>query len=280
MQELCEFIRRESANGKQVTLATLSARAKMSPFHLQRTFKAAVGVSPKEYMDACRTEHLKQNLRKRESVTAAIYDSGYGASSRVYERSNRRLGMTPRSYANGGSGVEITYAYLDTDFGLLLLAATDRGLCRVRFGESRKELAAALHEEFPAARASEMSAKTSPQFLSWVEAIQSYLRGEKYQLDLPVDVKATAFVEKVWKYLQSIPAGEVRTYSEVARAIGKPKAARAVGSACGANKIAIVIPCHRVLRGDAGLGGYRWGLEKKRSLLAHEGAARSASDTL
>lgn len=271
MHELCDFIRAESANGKQVSLASLSARAQMSPFHFQRKFKAAVGVTPKEYMDACRLQHLKKNLRNNESVTAAIYESGYGASSRVYERSNGRLGMTPKAYAKGGAGVQITYAYLETDFGLLLLAATDRGLCRVRFGESRGELADDLHREFPAAELNQLKGDASPEFRNWVKAIQSYLRGENLNLDLPVDVKATAFVEKVWKYLQSIPAGEVRTYSEVARAIGKPKAARAVGSACGANKVAIVIPCHRVLRGDAGLGGYRWGVEKKQQLLAHEG---------
>ena len=270
MRELCEFIRAESASGKPLTLVRLGARANMSPFHLQRKFKAAMGVTPKAYMDVCRMEQLKENLRNGESVTTAIFESGYGASSRVYERSNGRLGMTPKAYANRGSGVQITYAFLETEFGLLLLAATDRGLCLVRFGDSRMELTEYLRQEFPEARLSEFNASTSPQFLSWMEAIQSYVRGQNLMLDLPVDVKATAFVEKVWRYLQSIPAGEVRTYTQVARAIGKPKAARAVGSACGANRIAIVIPCHRVLRGDAGLGGYRWGLDKKQQLLAHE----------
>jgi AraC family transcriptional regulator, regulatory protein of adaptative response / methylated-DNA-[protein]-cysteine methyltransferase len=275
IRELCAFIRTESASGKPVTLETLSSRAKMSPFHLQRKFKAAVGVTPKKYMDACRMEQLKENLRNGESVTSAIFNAGYGASSRVYERSNGRLGMTPKAYANGAAGVQITYAYLETEFGLLLLAATDRGLCLVRFGDSRSELAKYLRQEFPAARLSEFDGKSSPQFLNWVKSIQSYVRGENYKLDVPVDVKATAFVEKVWRYLQSIPVGEVRTYSEVANALGKPKAARAVGSACGANKVAIVIPCHRVLRGDSGLGGYRWGLDKKRQLLAHEGVQRT-----
>ncbi len=274
LREICAYIRDESASGKPITLATLSERAKLSPFHLQRKFKAALGVSPKEYVDTCRMEHLKSNLRSGDSVTAAIFDSGYGAPSRVYERSNGRLGMTPRAYANGGAGVEITYAFLDTDMGLLLLAATDRGLCLVRFGDSRDELTRDLRNDFPAATLTEMSDRSSPQFAGWVEAIRSYLKGQSTNLDLPLDVKSTAFVEKVWKYLQSIPPGEVRTYTQVAKAIGSPNAARAVGSACGSNRVAIVIPCHRVLRGDSGLGGYRWGLDKKRKLLAHEGAMK------
>jgi AraC family transcriptional regulator, regulatory protein of adaptative response / methylated-DNA-[protein]-cysteine methyltransferase len=278
LRDLCQFIREESASGRAITLATLSARAKLSPFHLHRKFRAGLGMTPKGYVDACRTEQLKKNLRKGESVTTAIFDSGYGASSRVYERSNRKLGMTPRAYAHGGAGVEITYTFLETDFGLLLLAATDRGLCLVRFGDSRQELAENLREVFPAATLAEMGDKASPQFLCWVEAIRNYLRGQDAKLDLPVDVKSTVFVEKVWKYLQSIPAGEVRTYTEVAKAIGKPKAARAVGSACGSNRIAIVIPCHRVVRGDSGLGGYRWGLEKKENLLAHEARMRAGGN--
>lgn len=278
VRDLCQFIRDESASGKAITLATLSARAKLSPFHLHRKFKEAMGMTPKEYIDACRMEHLKSNLRNGESVTTAIFDSGYGASSRVYERSNRRLGMTPGAYANGGAGVEITFAYLETDFGLLLLAATDRGLCLVRFGGSREELAHDLRELFPAATLTEMGNRSSPQFSSWVEAIRNYLRGQDSKLDLPLDVHSTVFVERVWKYLQSIPAGEVRTYTEVAQAIGTPKAARAVGSACGSNRIAIVIPCHRVLRGDSGLGGYRWGLDKKQKLLAHEAEMRKRAN--
>ena len=158
MRELSEFIRAESASGKALTLASLGARANMSPFHLQHKFKAAIGVTPKAYMDVCRMEQLKENLRNGESVTTAIFESGYGASSRVYERSNGRLGMTPKSYANGGSGVQITYAFLETEFGLLLLAATDRGLCLVRFGDSRTELAEYLRQEFPEARLSEFNA--------------------------------------------------------------------------------------------------------------------------
>ncbi|MBV8072926.1 MAG: bifunctional DNA-binding transcriptional regulator/O6-methylguanine-DNA methyltransferase Ada [Acidobacteriaceae bacterium] len=273
---LCDFIRKESASGKSITLSTLSARAKLSPFHLQRKFKTIVGVTPKQYVDACRLEHLKGNLRNGNSVTSAIFESGYGGSSRVYERSDQRLGMTPRAYARGGVGVEIVYTCLTTGFGLLLLAATDRGLCLVRFGESRGELERDLRQTFPAAKLTEMSDNSSAEFLKWVAAIQSYLRGENFKLDLPLDVQSTAFVERVWRYLQSIPAGEVRTYSEVAKAIGAPKAARAVGTACGSNRIAIVVPCHRVLRGDSGLGGYRWGLDKKRKLLAHEGAMKQA----
>ncbi|MBV8570585.1 MAG: helix-turn-helix domain-containing protein, partial [Acidobacteriaceae bacterium] len=165
---LCDFIRKESASGKSITLSTLSARAKLSPFHLQRKFKTIVGVTPKQYVDACRLEHLKGNLRNGNSVTSAIFESGYGGSSRVYERSDQRLGMTPRTYARGGAGVEITYAYLTTGFGLLLLAATERGLCLVRFGDSHLELERDLQRTFPAATLTEMSYSSSPEFLKWV----------------------------------------------------------------------------------------------------------------
>jgi len=276
IRELCDFIKKESATGKPITLATLSARAKMSPFHLQRKFKAAVGVTPKEYLAACRIANFKSELRKQDAVTPAIYEAGFGAGSRVYERSNGRLGMTPKAYAVLGEGMNISYAFLETNFGLLLLAATDRGICFVGLDNSRDELFARLEEEFPAAKLSQMSKNGSPQFAAWRSALTNYLDGHTSQLDLPLDVKATAFEEKVWRYLQSIPSGETRSYGDVAKAIGQPNAARAVGTACGANPVAIIVPCHRVLRGDAGLGGYRWGVERKHGLLEHEKALANA----
>ena len=277
IRDLCAFIRSESSSGSPLTLKALSARAKMSAFHLQRKFKAAVGVTPKEYAAACRMENLKDNLRNQDSVTTAVYESGFGAGSRVYERADSRLGMTPKAYANGGKGVEISYASMETKFGLIMLAATDRGLCFVEFGNSRSELLKRLRQELPAAALKETSGHGSSQFSAWMAALTEYLQGHSSRLDLPLDVRATAFEEKVWRYLQSIPAGEVRTYADVATGIGQRNAARAVGRACGANRVAIVIPCHRVLRGDSGLGGYRWGLERKQKLLAHEQGLKQAT---
>lgn len=275
VRELCDFIKTESATGNPVTLAALSARVKISAFHLQRKFKAAVGVTPKQYLAACRMANLKSELRRQAAVTPAIYEAGFGAGSRVYERANGRLGMTPKAYAERAKGVRLSHAFLETDFGLLLLAATDRGVCFVQFGDSRQDLLQRLRDDFPEAILDETGQRASQQFEAWQAALSEYLRRQPSALALPVDVRATAFQEKVWRYLQSIPSGEVRTYSQVAQAIGQPGAARAVGQACGSNRVAIVVPCHRVLRGDSGIGGYRWGVERKRKLLAFEQAAAS-----
>jgi AraC family transcriptional regulator of adaptative response/methylated-DNA-[protein]-cysteine methyltransferase len=223
-------------------------------------------------LEACRIATLKTQLRKGESVTDAVYEAGFGSSSRVYERVDSRLGMTPAEYRAGGKGATISYASAETPLGRVLMGATDRGLCFLQFGESKEELLTELKHEYPKASLEEMREPRSPQFRLWMESLARYLQGERNSLDLPVSVRATAFQVKVWRYLQSIPAGEVRSYSEVAAAIGEPRAMRAVGRACASNQVAIVIPCHRVIRGDRGLGGYRWGLDRKRRLLAHESA--------
>lgn len=273
MTALCDFIRDAARLGDPVTLDVLCRRAGMTPFRLQRAFRAAVGVTPRQYLRACRFEALKQNLKSVGSVTDAIYESGFGSSSRVYEQTGERLGMTPAEYRAGGKGLAISSVSFESPLGWLLVAATDRGLCFVQFGGSAEELEGRLREEYPEATVEE-SATSSPTLDRYVEALRKHLAGEQPRLDLPVAVRATAFEEKVWSYLQSIPYGEVRSYRAVAEAIGEPRAARAVARACAANRVAVVIPCHRVIRANGDLGGYRWGMDRKRRLLETEARQR------
>ncbi len=202
-------------------------------------------------------------------MTAAVYDAGFGSSSRVYEKADQHLGMTPGQYRAGGKGVDISYVTARTPLGMLMAAATDRGLCWVQFGEKREELIEGLRIEYPEAHIKESGAGQK-ELAGWMAALMDYLKGGRIELSLPVDVQASAFRMKVWRYLQTIPPGETRTYAEVAKAVGAKGASRAVGSACGANRVAMAIPCHRVIRGDGGLGGYRWGLERKATLLSQE----------
>ena len=270
MWELCRYI--DSHSDGRVDLQELSARAGLSRFHLQRTFKAVVGVTPKQYADARRMAKLKSGLKRAKDVTEAVYDAGFGSSSRVYERADTRLGMTPNQYRRGGEGVEITYATQETALGLMMIGATDRGICFLQFGESRDELAAALRKEYPKAQAEPMPetiGKPGTQFRGWMEALRNHLTGHVgiAAHEIPLDVRATSFQMRVWTYLQSIPAGQVQSYSEVANGIGQPSAVRAVARACATNTVAIVIPCHRVIRGTGELGGYRWGLARKRALI-------------
>ena len=277
IEQLCGYIRAHCGNGAPLTLGKLAQQAALSPFHLQRTFKAVTGSTPREYVEMCRIELLKSELRNGKPVTDAIYEAGFGGSSRVYEKVDTRLGMTPREYRQQGKNVAISYASMDSPLGLLMIGATDRGLCFVQFGETGAELLRKLRDEYPAASVQQMEEPYSPEFGKWTSELLRYLRREQTRLDVPIDVKASAFQMKVWRYLQSIPSGEVQSYSEVAAAIGSPKAVRAVGSACAANRVAIAIPCHRVIRGDGGLGGYRWGLERKRVLIDGERKMRSAN---
>lgn len=267
MGELCAYI--EQHSDQQLTLADLARRMQMSPFTLQRSFKAATGVTPKHFLEACRLRHLKQHLRSGQDVTGAVYQAGYGSASRVYERAATRLGMTPGQYRAEGAGIEITYAPIDSPLGLLLVGATDRGLCFVQFGPTESQLAEALQREYPRATLRAMAGRDA-QFQAWVDALNAQLRQLDRPAQLPLDVRATAFQMRVWTYLQSIPAGDVRSYRQVAEALGQPKAARAVASACARNVVALVIPCHRVIRGSGALGGYRWGLDRKRALLDGE----------
>jgi AraC family transcriptional regulator of adaptative response/methylated-DNA-[protein]-cysteine methyltransferase len=243
-----------------------------SPATAPRCFKQVMGITPGEYAEALRMRRLKGALRESEDVTAAVYDAGFGSSSRVYERADTRLGMTPLQYRRGGQGVAITYATVSSALGRLAIGATDRGLCFVQFGESEEELSAALRREYPAAQIVAMEQPHPPEFARWIAALDEHLAGTRPRLDLPLDIRATAFQMRVWNYLQSIPYGEVQSYGEVAAGIGKPSAVRAVARACASNTVALAIPCHRVIRGTGELGGYRWGLARKRALIDRERA--------
>jgi AraC family transcriptional regulator of adaptative response/methylated-DNA-[protein]-cysteine methyltransferase len=258
-----------------LTLSDLSREAKLSSFHLQRSFKAVMGVSPKKYLDNVRMKNFKTILRgggqqMSKDVTGAIFEAGFGSLSRLYEKSATQLGMTPMEYRAGGSGVEITYGFAQTALGLMLVGATDLGLCFLQFGETEAQLREALAAEYPAARLEALPDPAPDSFREWINSLNRYLEGQQPDLHLPLHVRATSFQMKVWKYLQSIPAGQVESYQEVARGIGQPKAARAVARACAANHVALAIPCHRVIRGSGELGGYRWGLERKRTLIDNE----------
>ena len=275
IHELCRYIEEHAA--EPLTLEDLAEKAGLSRFHLQRTFKAVVGLSPKQYQEACRLESLKGALKESNDVTGAVYDAGFGSASRVYERADTRLGMTPNRYRQGGRGLSITYATVDSPLGLLLIAATDRGVCFVQFGDTREGLLGKLRKEYPEAELEPMPNPPSKEFRQWMEALNRYLENKQPSLDLPVDVRATASQMRVWNYLQSIPAGEVRSYGEVAAGIGAPSSTRAVARACATNPVALAIPCHRVIRGSGELGGYRWGLERKSKLLKMENSESGVS---
>ncbi len=249
-----------------LTLAELSKRVGVSPFHLQRLFKRATGLSPREYQSARRMQHVKRGLRKGDDVTTALYDAGFSSPSRLYEKSSQHLGMTPGTYRRGGAGMTIQYAIVASPLGRVLVAATTRGLCAVRFGESTSELERELREEFSAAEIQRDDAALQP----YVQPLLASLRGEGTTIDLPLDIRATAFQKRVWEALRAIPAGETRSYTDVARTIGDPKAVRAVARACAANPVAVVVPCHRVVHKSGESSGYRWGVERKKKLLERE----------
>ena len=253
-------------------LAVLAAQAALSPAHLQRRFKAHFGLSPKQYQDGCRLRRLRTGLKAGTRVTDAIDAAGFGSTSRVYGEPARHLGMTPSRYRGGGRGERIAYVCADTVEGPLMLAATDAGLCFAEFGTDAAELRGRLQKEFPAAECAPAKADLA-QLSAWLSALDDHLRGTAAAPDLPLDLRGTAFQLKVWHFLRTLAPGTQVTYTEVAHAIGAPRAVRAAASACGANRIAVLVPCHRVLRGDGGLGGYRWGVERKRRLLNREAGA-------
>jgi AraC family transcriptional regulator of adaptative response/methylated-DNA-[protein]-cysteine methyltransferase len=257
----------------RITLEVLSARTGLSPYHLQRKFKELVGLTPAQYVRARKSDRLKDELKRGETVSRASFGAGYGSSSRVYGDSDARLGMTPATYRRGGAGMEIGYVTARTSLGTLLVAATDRGVCAVTLGDDAKSLEAALEREYPAAARTRVT--HSPGSLgNWVEKIIAAVEGESARAETPIDVQASAFQWKVWRELQKIPFGETRTYTEIAEAIGSPRAARAVASACATNPVSVIIPCHRVVRRGGGLGGYRWGIERKRRLVEKERSVR------
>ncbi len=262
------------------TLAQLGEAVGLSPYHLQRLFKRVTGLSPKDYAAARRAERLKAGLRRGESVTSALYDAGYGSARALYDRAGERLGMSPGAYRRGGEGMTIRFTVERTPLGLMLLAATPKGICALRFGDAGRfrdgdrfgggeRLVAELRDEFP--RATLVEDPGEPGGLErYVHAVLAYLQGEFHRLDLPLDVASTDFRQKVWGALQAIPYGETRSYGDVAEAIDNPKAARAVARACAANPVALVVPCHRVVRAGGQVGGYRWGVDRKRGLLDQE----------
>jgi AraC family transcriptional regulator of adaptative response/methylated-DNA-[protein]-cysteine methyltransferase len=263
VEKICRHI--DAHPGEPVTLEALGRALGMSPFHLQRTFKARTGITPRAYSDSRRLDSLKAGLREGHSVTRSLYDAGYGSSSRLYERAGAQLGMTPSRYRKQGSGVAIRYAIAPTPIGQMLLAATERGICAVHFGDSPAMLEAELRAEFPKAEITRSDRKLRVQ----VKAMGEIIRGDSAG-SLPLDIQATAFQRRVWEELQAIPRGATKSYSKIAADIGHPKAARAVARACATNPVAVAIPCHRVVREDGAMGGYRWGLERKKKLLALE----------
>src|SRR5438309_871220 len=266
VKAVCRYI--EQHLEEPLTLGKLAAAFHRSPFHLQRTFKSALGVTPRAYADSCRLTSLKRNLQAGHNVTRAMYAAGYVSSSRLYERTASQLGMTPDKYRRGAIAAAIRYTCADSPLDRMLVAATERGICAIQFAQSDAELLEGLKHEFPFAQRK----PDDGGLKSWVSALLSQMRGREGHASLPLDIRATAFQRRVWRYLQSIPFGATRSYSQVAKAIGRPRACRAVARACATNRIAVAIPCHRVVREDGSMGGYRWGMERKKALLEIERA--------
>jgi AraC family transcriptional regulator of adaptative response/methylated-DNA-[protein]-cysteine methyltransferase len=270
MKAICRFI--EQHLDEPLTLDRLGREFHQSPFHLQRRFKAVLGITPRAYADACRLRLLKRNLQAGDSVTRAMYDAGYGSSSRLYEKTASQLGMTPDKYRRGAIAATIRYTCAESPLGRMLIAATERGICSIQFARSDGELIEGLKREFPFARRKLESSDDEGGMKIWVDALLRHMRGRDLDSDskLPLDIRATAFQRRVWAHLQSIPFGTTRSYSQVAKGIGRPSAVRAVARACATNPVAVAVPCHRVVRQDGGMGGYRWGIERKKALLELE----------
>ncbi len=263
VERMCRYIEERAEDVP--TLGELARRFDMSPYYLQRTFKRLVGVTPRQYAAGHRLDRFRAHLKDGESVTEALYEAGYRSSSSAYEQAKEQLGMTPTSYRRGGSAAAISYTIVPCALGYLLVAATPRGICAVRLGDSEAELQTGLLREFPAA-----TVQRGGDLERWVAVLLEYLRGTQPHLDLPLDIQATAFQRRVWEALRAVPYGGTRTYRDIAEAIGQPTATRAVGHACATNPVALIIPCHRIVRRDGNLGGYHWGIERKRALLAQE----------
>jgi AraC family transcriptional regulator, regulatory protein of adaptative response / methylated-DNA-[protein]-cysteine methyltransferase len=265
----------DSRPDERLTLPELARRVGMSPFHLQRMFRRWVGLSPRAYQDARRLARFKEQVRGGESIGSATYGAGYGSSRGLYQSARAGLGMTPSSYRRGGEGESIRYSTLATPLGRLLVAGTRRGVCAVTLGESDPELERHLAAEFPRA----VLQRDDPGVRRWVRAVARQIDGGA-AARLPLDLRGTAFQLRVWKALQDIPRGETRSYGTVAAALGQPSAARAVARACATNRLALVVPCHRVVRSGGDLGGYRWGVQRKRRILAMEGDASGRAGSL
>jgi AraC family transcriptional regulator of adaptative response/methylated-DNA-[protein]-cysteine methyltransferase len=264
VEAACRYIDRSLDT--TLSLAAISRHVDLSPFYFQRLFKRTLGISPRQYQQARRAGKFRLALHSQTSVTDAIYEAGYSSSSRAYESVPAQLGMTPSVFQRNGQGAEIRYAILSTELGKLLVATTPRGLCSVRFGESDATLAGELQSEFHAAAI----LRDDESLQSVAEQIQKLLKGSPGPSHIPLDIQGTAFQQLVWNALCRIPSGQTRSYSEIAKTIGKPKAVRAVASACASNPVAVVVPCHRVVQKNGSLAGYRWGLKRKAALLENE----------
>lgn len=253
-------------NQEQITLERLAEELSISPTYLQKLFKALIGITPKKFAEMKRLDQFKKELKNGSDVTTAIYESGFGSSSRLYENVSQKIGMTPSIYKKGGIGMTIEFAVTDCDLGKLLVARTEKGICAVTFGDESVDLRESLKTEYPNAEIVEDRSNLG----DFVEAILANLAGSNKSLDLPLDLQATAFQMRVWEALRQIPYGETVSYQQIAEKIGNKKAVRAVAKACASNRVALVIPCHRVVRANGELSGYRWGVERKKSLLAKE----------
>ena len=270
VKAICRYI--EQHLDEPLTLAKLSAEFGQSPFHLQRTFKAALGITPKEYANSCRMRGFRQKLKSGQSVTRAMHEAGYSSTSRLYSRTASELGMEPSKYRRGAIAAPIRYTCADSPLGRMLIAATEKGICSIQFADSDEELELCLRQEFPFA----VRRRDDADLAGLAQRVVLSMRGTEPAASIPLDIRATAFQRRVWSYLQSLAFGETRSYSEVAKAIRQPSAVRAVARACATNPVAIAIPCHRILRSNGDLGGYRWGLKRKEALLQIEAKAGGA----
>jgi AraC family transcriptional regulator of adaptative response/methylated-DNA-[protein]-cysteine methyltransferase len=259
------------SNEETIRLGALAKSLGTTQATLRRAFLHVTGLKPRELAEALRLKKFKAMLRSGKNITDALYETGYGSSSRVYERSNAQLGMTPATYQKGGKGMKIGYTIAKSPLGKVLVGATERGISAVYLGEAESAMVAELRQEYPQA---EIAPAKEP-FDRWVREIVARTEGKQPRIELPLDLQATAFQRKVWQELQRIPRGRTRTYSQVARSLGKPRAVRAVARACATNPVSVVVPCHRVIREDGTLAGYRWGLPRKEQLLEQERATAS-----
>jgi AraC family transcriptional regulator of adaptative response/methylated-DNA-[protein]-cysteine methyltransferase len=266
VKSICRYI--EQHLDEPLTLARLATEFRRSRFHLERTFKSVLGITPREYANSCRMRGFRQNLKAGHTVTRAMYDAGYSSSSRLYSRTSSELGMEPAKYRRGAVAAPIRYAFADSPLGRMLIAATGKGICSIQFAESDEELEQGLKHEFPFA----VRRRDDEGLQRLADEVVGRISGAERSSSLPLDIQATAFERRVWSYLQSIGFGQTRSYSRVAKAIRRPSAVRAVARACARNPVPIAIPCHRVVRADGDLGGYRWGVERKKKLLELEAA--------
>lgn len=266
MQKIVTACRRIETAENLPKLNELARQAGLSPYHFHRLFKCVTGLTPKAFADACRQRRLRAELARDDSVTNALLEAGYNSNSRFYEASKQVLGMTPSDYRNGGSNHSIRFAVGECTLGAILVASSEQGVCAITLGDDPDALIRDLQDRFPQAELVGGDADYEQQVAQVIGLVEAPATG----VDLPLDIRGTAFQRRVWQALQELPAGETASYSEIARRIGRPGSARAVAKACAANSLAVAIPCHRVVRNDGGLSGYRWGVERKRELLKRE----------